>query len=59
MLRALLHAAFAGASASASKPPEPPADAIALLQFLELFARHAAVDVPGLDLYLSAAGLMN
>jgi len=51
LLRAMLHSAFAG------KVSEPPADACTLIQFLELFSRHANVAVPGLDLYQSAVGL--
>ena len=39
-------------------PPatEPPAEVSHLLHFLALFARHAAVEVPGLELYQMAVG---
>ena len=57
LLRALLHTAFAGATSN-KQPTEPPAEAVTLIQFLELFARHTAVDVPGLHLYQSAVGLI-
>lgn len=52
-VRALLHGAFAAAGARLS---EPPAEAVTLIHYLELFARHAGVDVPGLDLYQTAVG---
>jgi WASH complex subunit strumpellin len=55
MVRCTLHSTF---SASTAKPSEPPSDATTLLQFLELFARHAGVDVPGLHLYQTAVGSM-
>ena len=57
LVRALLHTAFTGGAST--KPVEPPADATTLIQYLELFARHTGVDVPGLHLYQSAVGLMH
>lgn len=57
LLRALLHTAFTGASSA--KVAEPPAEACTLVQYLELFSRHTAIDVPGLHLYQSAVGSMN
>ena len=56
LLRALIHTAFSGSSSA--KPMEAPADACTLIQYLELFSRHAAVDVPSLELYKSACDVV-
>lgn len=53
LLRSMLHSAFS----SSSKPAEPPLEAVTLLHYLEIFSRHASVEVPGLDLYQTAVGL--
>ena len=53
LVRAMLHSAF---TATKSPPSEPPVEAVTMLHYLELFSRHAGVDVPGLDLYQTAVG---
>ena len=52
LVRAQMHGAF---SSGSSKPQEAPQEACTLLQYLDLFSRHAGVDVPNLHLYQSAA----
>jgi WASH complex subunit strumpellin len=53
--RAMLHSTFA---ASSAKPTEVPQDVSTLLQYLDLFRRHANVRVPSLELYQRAIGMM-
>lgn len=53
LMRCHVHVAF---SAAGARPAEPPADACALLRYLELFSRHAGVDVPRIQLYQTAQG---
>ena len=52
LVRAQMHGAF---SAGGGKVQEAPQEACTLLQYLDLFSRHAGVDVPNLHLYQSAA----
>jgi hypothetical protein len=51
----MLHSTFA---ASSAKPTEVPQDVSTLLQYLDLFRRHANVRVPALELYQRAIGMM-
>ena len=57
-VRAQLHASFTSTSSS-RQPTEPPAEVVTLLQFLDLFSRHAGIEVPGLDLFQTAVGAMS
>ena len=53
-VRAMLHSTI-GAQ---TKGGEPPSEVVTLLQFLDLFSKHAGVEAPGLELYQTAVGSM-
>ena len=53
LLRAMLHSAFS----ASGKPVDPPLEAVTLMHYIELFSRHAGIDVPGLELYQTAVAM--